>query len=71
MKNLSTKAKLFIFAAIAIIALLLAVNIALIISNRVVQNKLDKQEKQLEELKDKVSSAANISYHFGNIEVSL
>lgn len=73
MKNLPTKTKLILFAAFAIAALLLVCNIALLISNNVVQRRLNRQEKQLEQLKDTVASNAEVglNYKFKNVEISL
>ncbi len=71
MKNLPTKIKLLLGLAFAILFLLLVVNIALIVNNNIKQNKINKQQQQLEQLKDKVSSSANITYKFDNLEVSL
>ena len=71
MKNTPSKIKWILFAAFAILFLLLVVNIALVINNKVKQHKIEKQQQQLEQLKDKVSSLATVTYKFDGVEVEL
>ena len=71
MKNTPSKIKWILFAAFAILFLLLVVNIALVINNNVKQHKIEKQQQQLEQLKDKVSSLATVTYKFDGVEVEL